>query len=152
MKISRRTILKASAPAIVTSALPLGARADDAKPEKLRAAIKEYFGREAERSERVGLTIPALSENGYSVSMIAEAQSDMTADDYVKQIAIFSSRNPIPLIAAYHFTPASGRAKVSSRIRLGGTQTVYAIAELSDGKLLEASTKTIVTVAACVVL
>ena len=41
---------------------------------------------------------------------------------------------------------------VSTRIRLGGTQTVQAVAEFSDGSLWSGSAKTVVTLAACVVL
>ena len=116
------------------------------------AAIKDMFGDTPINQGRVSLTIPPLSENGYSVSLDVEADSPMTPDEYVKRIAIFSERNPIPLIAEYHFTPHSGIAQLSSKIRFGGTQTVHAIAEMSDGSLWSTSAKTFVTLAACVVL
>ena len=113
-------------------------------------AIKDMFGSAPIREGRIKLSIPTLSENGYSVDLKVEAESPMSDDDFVRQIAVFSERNPIPLIASYHFTPLSGRAELSSKIRLGGTQIVHAIAEMSDGSLWKTSTKVYVTLAACV--
>ena len=76
----------------------------------------------------------------------------MTADDHVRQIAIFSPRNPIANVARFQLGPRAGRAAVATRIRLGGTQAVQAVAEMSDGSLWSGSAQTVVTLAACVVL
>ena len=147
--IDRRTVLRTGSALIGLTALP--PLAWSSEPE-MKAAIHEMFGDRDINDGRVTLKIPPLSENGYSVTLDVEADSPMTSNDYVKKIAIFSERNPIPLIAVYHFTPFSGRAYVGSKIRLGGTQSVHAIAEMSDGSLWSASAKTFVTLAACVVL
>ena len=77
--------------------------------------------------------------------------SPMTEDDYVKQIVVFSPRNPLPVLAQYHLTPMSGRADVSARIRLGGTQSIRVIAEMNDGTLWSGAKQTLVTLAACVI-
>lgn len=146
--IDRRHILRLSAGGFVAlSIVPVSAWADEPDMKK---AIKELFGDREMNSGRLSLSIPALAENGYSVAMDVEVESPMTAEDYVKSISIFSDRNPIPLIAQYHFKPASGLAKVSSKVRLGGSQTVHAIAEMSDGSLWRESASTLVTLAACV--
>ena len=149
LDINRRSLLRAGGSLIGLAALPPLAWADE--PE-MRAAIKDMFGERTIQDGRVILNIPPLSENGYSVSLDVEAESPMTPEDYVKQITIFSERNPIPLIAVFHFTPQSGRAYVGGNIRLGGTQSVHAIAEMNDGSLWSTSAKTFVTLAACVVL
>ena len=49
-----------------------------------------------------------------------------------------------------HLGPRAGRASVSTRIRLADTQTVVAIAEMSDGSFWSDSADVIVTLAACV--
>ncbi len=126
---------------------PADAWSDEAD---MRDAITEIFGSRKIREGRLKLSIPPLAENGYSVSMDVEAESPMTADDYVKSISIFSDRNPIPLISRYYFTPNSGLARVSGKIRLGGSQTVHAIAEMSDESLWRGSAGAIVTLAACI--
>jgi len=129
--------------------LPNMAFADEPAMQK---AISDMFGAREIKDGRVMLSLPALSENGFSVSVEAEAESPMKDDDYVKRIALFSERNPIPLVAVYNFTPHSGLARISGKIRLGGTQHVHAIAEMSDSSLWGTSAKTFVTLAACVVL
>ena len=49
----------------------------------------------------------------------------------------------------WHWVPASGRAKVATRIRLARTQRVVALAEWSDGRVLEAINEVKVTIGGC---
>ena len=58
-------------------------------------------------------------------------------------------KNPLPNVVDLHLGPRAGRAAVATRIRLADTQTVTAIAALSDGTFLSASMSVVVTVAAC---
>jgi len=147
--IDRRHILRLGAgSAVGITLLPGLAWAD--RPAMQRA-ITHMFGERSVNKGRLQLSIPTLAENGYSVALDVEADSPMTRENHVKRIAIFSERNPIPLIASCNFTPQSGRAKLSTKVRLGGTQTVHAIAEYNDGTLWSASAQTLVTVAACVI-
>jgi len=120
-------------------------------PDIMRAAISDMFGEDEIKTGRVTLKIPPISENGYSVSVDIEVESPMSPQDYVKQVALFSPRNPVPLIAQYKFTPQSGRARIRTQVRLAGTQTVRAIAELSDGTLWRGTASPIVTIAACII-
>jgi sulfur-oxidizing protein SoxY len=48
-----------------------------------------------------------------------------------------------------HLGPRAGKAAFSTRIRLADTQSVVAIAELSDGSLWSDTVEVIVTIAAC---
>ena len=146
--IDRRRALKLGTGLIGLTALPLKAWAEIPAME---TAIKDMFGDHPIQDGRIHLKMPVLSESGYFVPIDVEAESPMTAEDYVKKIAIFSERNPIPLIATYHFTPFSGRARIESKVRLGGSQNIHAIAEMSDGQLYGTSVKVHVTLAACVV-
>jgi sulfur-oxidizing protein SoxY len=52
-------------------------------------------------------------------------------------------------VISAHLGPRSGRAKISTRFRLADTQTIVAIAELSDGTFWSASADVIVTLQAC---
>lgn len=123
-----------------------------ASQAELEQARRELFGDRPVTEGRVSLTLPPIAENGFSVPLSVEVDSPMTDRDFVKRVAILSPRNPLPLIAQYHFTPQSGRAKVDARIRMSGTQSIQAIAEMSDGSLWSGSQETVVTLAACVVL
>jgi len=96
------------------------------------------------------LDIPPLVENGNSVPLALTVESPMTADDYVKTIAVFNEKNPQPNIATFHLSPRSGRAYVSTRIRLGDSQTIMAVAQMSDGSFWSGSADLVVTLPACV--
>jgi sulfur-oxidizing protein SoxY len=74
----------------------------------------------------------------------------MTAAEHVKRIAVFNEKNPQPSVATFHLTPRSGRANVTTRIRLADSQKIVAITELSDGTFWSAQADVIVTLAACI--
>jgi len=82
---------------------------------------------------RVTLELPMMAESGHSVAMTVAVASPMTETDYVKAIHLISEKNPVRDLATFYVGPRAGRAEVSSRIRLNGTQRMLAIAELSDG-------------------
>ena len=121
-----------------------------ATPEQLRAAIRNVVGEAPVRKGRVLLDVPPLVENGNTVSLVVAVDSPMTATDYVKAIHVFNEKNPQPNVIAVHLGPRAGRAKISTRFRLADSQTVTAIAEMSDGTFWSATADLIVTLAACV--
>ncbi|WP_293608133.1 thiosulfate oxidation carrier protein SoxY [Ponticaulis sp.] len=122
-----------------------------ATEDEMNEAINAMFGDRVITEGRVNVDLPPIAENGFSVPIDIFIDSPMTEDDYVKQIVVFSPRNPLPVLAQYHLTPMSGRADVSARIRLGGTQSIRVIAEMNDGTLWSGAKQTLVTLAACVI-
>jgi sulfur-oxidizing protein SoxY len=101
------------------------------------------------REGRVGLTLPRLADNGLSVPMQVRVTSPMTAQDHVRQICLVSMRNPRPLMAKFELGPHSGRAEVSTRVRLNGSQKVVALVQMSDLTWWSASAEVEVTESAC---
>lgn len=98
---------------------------------------------------RVKLELPLLADNGNSVPMKVSVQSPMTEADHVKSIHLISDRNPEREMAVFHLGPRAGVAEVSSRVRLAGSQTVTALAHLSDGSVWMDSAEVTVTLSAC---
>ena len=147
--IDRRQLIAGTGGLIAIAASPLPGWA---APEDLLNARRDLFGDRPVREGRVSVTLPPIAENGFSVPLTVNVESPMNADNYVKQIAILSPRNPLPVIGQFHLGPRSGRAIVSTRIRMSGTQAIQAVAEMSDGSLWSGSMETVVTLAACVVL
>ena len=107
-----------------------------ATPEQMRAAIRNVVGNAPIRKGRVKLDLPPLVENGNTVSLVVAVDSAMTATDYVKTIHVFNERNPQPYVITVHLGPRAGTARIATRIRLADSQTVTAIAEMSDGSFL----------------
>jgi sulfur-oxidizing protein SoxY len=97
----------------------------------------------------IKLELPEIAENGNTVPLRFEVDSPMTADNYVKSVHVFADGNPRPDVASFHFTPASGKASASTRMRLAKTQHVVAIAEMSDGKVYKTSKEVKVTIGGC---
>lgn len=143
---TRRAFLAAGASAACTLVAP-AARATPAEMEK---AILAFTGGVAPKEGGVKVDIPVLQESGNSVPMTVSVDSPMTAESNVRAIAVFNERNPQPNVAIFHLTSRSGRAKVSTRIRLGDSQQVVAVAQMSDGSFRKGAVDVIVTLPACV--
>jgi len=82
---------------------------------------------------RVKLDLPEIADTGYSVSMTVSVASPMTEADHVKTILVVAEKNPQRDVCWFYLGARTGKAEVSSRIRLNGTQRVVAVAQLSDG-------------------
>ena len=149
ISLNRRHLLTAGAGAVFVAATPLRSGAAQADLEQAR---RDLFGTRPVTEGRVLLQLPPIAENGYSVPLKVEVDSPMSETDHVKRVVILSRRNPLPVIGEFNLSPYSGRAEVSTRIRMSGTQSIQAIAEMSDGSLWRGSMETVVTLAACVVL
>ncbi len=97
----------------------------------------------------IEVELPQIAENGNSVPMRIRVDSPMSAADHVLAIHIIAERNPRPLVATFHLSAASGKAEVSTRVRLAGTQKVRVLAELSGKRFRIAQRDVLVTSAAC---
>jgi sulfur-oxidizing protein SoxY len=146
IETSRREILAAGAGALAL----IVARPARATPESMAAAIKAFVGEAEVKEGRVALDIPPLVENGNSVPLTVTVDSPMTPRDHVKTIGIFNERNPQPNIAHFYLGLRAGRAVVSTRIRLGDSQNIVAVAQLSDGTFWSDQAELIVTLPVCV--
>src|SRR5579871_1854981 len=120
-----------------------------ATPDSMKQAIHQIVGEAPVRKGKVTIDVPTLVENGNTVALAISVDSPMTKDDYVKTIHVFNEKNPLPNVISAHLGPRAGRAKISTRFRLADTQTIVAVAELSDGSFWSASADVIVTLAAC---
>ena len=121
-----------------------------ATPESMKAAIEAFTGAKAPTEGRVTIEIASLIDNGNAVPVTLRVTSPMTAADHVKQIAFFNERNPNTEMAVFHLGPRSGKAVVSTRVRLATSQKLVAVARLSDGSLWQQSVDVIVALAACI--
>ena len=143
---SRRAFIAGSAAGALVLSLPSAALARPSLDE----ALQTFTGGKPINDGRVKLDIPPLLENGNAVGVTIDVESPMTAADHVRRIALFNAANPQPDIAVFHLGARSGRARVSTRIRLATSQTVVAIAELTDGSFWARREDVIVTLAACI--
>jgi sulfur-oxidizing protein SoxY len=120
-----------------------------ATPEAMRAVMRTIVGDAPLRKGRVQLDLPPLVENGNTVPMTVTVDSPMTARDHVTAIHVLNEKNPQPYVVSVHMNHRAGAPHFSTRIKLGDTQRVIAIARMSDGSFWSGEQDVIVTIAAC---
>jgi sulfur-oxidizing protein SoxY len=142
----RRVLLRAAgASALLAVTRPAWANAGE-----LKAAMAAYTGGREAKPGRVTIDVARLVDNGNAVPVTVRVDSPMSPSDHVKAIALFNERNPERDVARFTLTPRSGRAIVSTRIRLATSQQLVAIATMSDGSLWSGAVDVVVTLAACI--
>lgn len=148
---SRRDLLKAAGALAGSGTLArLAVSPAAATPATMEEAVRSFVGEATINKGKVRLDIPPIVENGNSVPCTVSVDSTMTVTDYVKAIHIFNEKNPLPDVISVTLGPRAGRAEFSTRIRLADSQTITAIAELSNGTFWSGEADVIVTLAACI--
>lgn len=138
MPTRRETLaLGAGAAALAVLGLPAAATA-----ETWEELVAEFAAGAQPGGSGVTLTAPGLAENGGAIPVTVEAPG-------AEAILIVATDNPSPKIGTFQFGEAAGAAQVSTRIRLGGSQDILAIARFPDGRLAQASAWIEVTVGGC---
>lgn len=143
----REALISAVSFALVAAVLP-GRRAMADLPA-MQAWMRSILGDRTAEQGPIALDLPEVAENGNTVPLTVSVESPMTADDYVTAVHVMTERNPDPEVAIFRFTPRSGRATVSTRIRLAESQMVHAVAEMSDGRAYTASRAVEVIIGGC---
>lgn len=149
MNTNRRALLCRSTAITVAAFFGVSGRtlASMEDVDKLIAEFGE--GTESAAAEALQLTTPEIAENGNSVPVSFTVDSPMSEEDHVMSVMLLASDNPSPDVATFHFTPASGSAKASTRIRLARTQDVVAVARTNTGQLYRVSRNVKVTIGGC---
>lgn len=146
--MKRRSFLTLTLAAAATPAL--AQRSTRFQPaQDIKPLIEQLTKGAAIESGGIEIELPQIAENGNSVPMRVKVDHAMAPVDFVSAVHIIAERNPRPLVASFHLKPDSGRAEVSTRVRLAGTQKVTVLAGMSDGRFRMAQTDVLVTSAAC---
>ena len=147
---NRRRVLLTSA-ALGGSVLLISVRpAKAATVGDLASVVAAYAGGATVSAGKVKLQVSELVDNGNVVPITITVDSPMSAASHVKAIALFNEKNPQREVAKFVLGPHSGKATVSTRIRLATTQKLVAVAQMSDGSFWSGSADVIVTLAACI--
>ncbi len=149
MKLTRRDALTYSAGAIAMALVGLRGVSAHAGTEETGTAVSGFTGGVEPQSGMITLKAPEIAENGNTVPVSISVDSPMTADDYVESVAIFAEGNPNPEVVVFNFTPLSGEAAATTRMRLAKTQNVVAVAKTSTGKVFMDKREVKVTIGGC---
>lgn len=147
MNINRRKLLCGTLG--LSASVVFGASRAFAEAADVQAAIDAIAAGGTVGEGKITLKAPEIAENGNSVPVAVSVDSPMTSDSYVESVAIFADGNPRPEVITFNFTPASGEAFASTRMRLAKTQNVVAVAKMNDGSVFSDSRNVKVTIGGC---
>ena len=152
--MQRRSFIKGvAAVAAVTAVAPtttFAAKAKGGNDMSFNGALNAITrGKKVTKSSKVHLKAPEIAENGAVVPIKVTVDSPMTQANHVKAIHVLANKNGNARCVNVFLTPANGKAVFGTRIKLGSTQDVVAIAEMSDGTFLSASANVKVTIGGC---
>jgi sulfur-oxidizing protein SoxY len=122
-------------------ALAFNKTAFDAK--SIADAVKAYGASAPVESKDVTLTAPEIAENGAVVPLAASATMPG-----VKSILLLVEKNPAALSAKFDVTDAV-EPSFHTRVKMGQTSDVYAVAITNDGKAYYAKKEVKVTLGGC---
>ena len=147
----RQFVITVGAASVAAAALPLFSPGLALGAEETDKEIKRLVGGKklADGSKIINLDLPQIAENGNTVPLEVTVKSPMTKADHVTAVHILAAGNPRPGVATFRFTPLSGRAQASTRMRLAKTQNVIAVAEMADGKAYMTQAEVKVTIGGC---
>ena len=111
--------------------------------------IAKFTGGKTPDQGKISIELPEIAENGNTVPLAISVDAPMTADDYVSEVLVVSEGNPNPGVATFHFTPMSGKADASTRIRLAATQNIVVVAKTSKGEFFTGQKLVKVTIGGC---
>ncbi len=133
-----------------TAAVTLaGPEAVRATPSEAEAEIAKFTGGKPAAQGRISIDLPEIAENGNAVPLSLAIESPMTPADHITDVLVVADGNPNPRVAAFRFSPLSGRAEASTRIRLAATENVIVVARTGNGEFYTARKEVKVTIGGC---
>jgi sulfur-oxidizing protein SoxY len=113
----------------------------DAK--SLADAVKALGGSAPAESKDVTITGPDIAENGAVVPVGAASSAAG-----VKRLLLLVEKNPSVLAAVFDVTDAV-EPNIATRVKMGQSSNVFAVAMMADGKVLYATKEIKVTLGGC---
>lgn len=127
-------------PSRVLAAAKLQPAFEAKSPDDVLASL--FPGNKIETSDAINIKAPDIAENGAVVPVtVSSAMAN------IESISILVTQNATPLVASFDLTKDAD-AFVSTRIKMGKTSDVVAVAKVGD-KLYRASREVKVTIGGC---
>lgn len=117
--------------------------------EQVLKRIDEITKGKGAKELDIFLDLPEIAENGNQVKVNFEIESQMTEENYIKNVYILADGNPAPDVAKFSFTPDMGMCSATTRIRLSKTQNVVLVAENNKNEYFMTKSKVKVTIGGC---
>lgn len=119
--------------------------------ELVDSTLRRLFGNRTMQKgdDKIKLELPLIAEDGSNVAVTIDSVLPVSGAVFVSNVYFIADKNRRPMLAKFSFTPDSGKAFVSTAVRLATTTDVRAIVEMSDGTLYTTSKHVRVTISGC---
>lgn len=139
MRLTRRKLMALIAAGWAGLSWP--ARAQPVEPEA-DEVIAGFMGDAPLKAGGITLRMPDLAEDGYRVAAEIDAPG-------AEEVLLVAPANPVKAVVSVRFGPVAANQRVATRIRLGDSQEVVALARMPDGTIRKATHKIDVLVGGC---
>jgi sulfur-oxidizing protein SoxY len=146
--LSRRATLMLGAGGAALTVFGWNGRAQ-ADAKSAAEQIAKFTGGKTAEKGKISIELPEIAENGNTVPLSVAVDAPITADNYVSEVMVVAEGNPNPGVATFHFSPTSGKAEASTRIRLAATQNIVVVAKTSKGEFYTGQKLVKVTIGGC---
>jgi len=113
--------------------------------------LNDYLsGKKAEDGSSImSLNIPEAPENGAVVPVEVTINHPMSADNYISNITVLTTKNKVNKAISFDLTPANGIAYLYVNVKMGQTQDVVILAKTNKGQIFKASQNVRVALGGC---
>lgn len=129
-----------------------GLRAEEEAVEvPFKGLLDDYLsGKKAEDGTSImKLNIPEAPESGAVVPVEVTMNYPMSANDYISNITVMTTKNKANEAISFDLTPANGIAYLYVNVKMGQTQDVVILAKTNKGKIFKASQTVRVALGGC---
>lgn len=112
-------------------------------------AVAERLGNQSPTEAGIDLNIPLVIDDGSSVNLKVSFNGSLANEEYLSRLWILADKNPNPDVIDFELSQAIPKLELTTRIRLGESQTVYALAQSNQGNFWLTSKDVRVTVSGC---
>lgn len=120
-----------------------------ATPDQVKAVIDGFLDGAQPVKQGLKLVMPVLGDNPAAVPVKVVFEMPITPQLYCEELIILAEGNPYPLACRFNFTPLAGTTEVAVRLRLIESQSVSAVARMSDGQFILTRQAIAVTAGGC---
>jgi sulfur-oxidizing protein SoxY len=107
--------------------------------DKIRSGLFKDRKINAGGDQLVELAAPARAEDAAVVPISIKTKIPQNDKRYIKTMYLIVDKNPAPVAATFHITPAAGRADVETRVRIEEYTNVRVVVEMNDEQLFMTS-------------
>lgn len=153
--LKRRQLILSAALGLSSSAFPTLLHAQTASvlqstsQAETQALVEAFLQGTEPLTKGISLDMPALGDNPAAVPIKVMFDIPIDEQNYCEELIILAEGNPKPLACSFTFTPLAGTTEVAVRLRLIESQTIKALARMSDGSYLMTQRHITVTAGGC---